>query len=193
MDAGRLRWVIVLSIVGALGVSACSTDSPTPATAPATTATTVLETSTTTTSEAPATTTSTTAAPPTTVNRKAEIEAIFQDLEQRRLTALYEGDEEAFRALFANEAYLERSMEALDLATFASRPTDVKITVEKVLADTGDCATLRVTRDFTSFLGSEAVATSTVVIESVAKTWGYSYETEENPGWTCEGEHPLRQ
>jgi len=40
----------------------------------------------------------------------AEIEAILQDLEERRLDALYRGDEVAYRALFANEAYLEESI-----------------------------------------------------------------------------------
>jgi hypothetical protein len=68
----------------------------------------------TTTESNPATTpttgpTTTTTAPPTTTSapdRLAEIQAIFQDLEERRLDALYRGDVEAFSALFANEAYL---------------------------------------------------------------------------------------
>jgi len=181
--------VIVLSIVGALGVSACSTDSPTPATAPATTATTVLETSTTTTTEAPATTTSTTAAPPTTVNRKAEIEAIFQDLEQRRLTALYEGDEEAFRALFANEAYLETDLESFSLAAFSGAPAAV-VTVIRVRADTVECLASTISLERLDL--EQHTEPHTVVLRPTELGWGYAYVFEGEDGWLCDGPHPLQ-
>lgn len=190
MYAGRIRWVIVLSIVGALGVSACSTDSPTPATAPTTTATTtttVIETSTTTTtSDAPATTT--TVAPTTTIDREAEIEAIFQDLEQRRLTALYEGDEEAFKALFANEAYLERDFESFDLVVFKNEPEAATLRLVEVTFDSGRCIAAVVETQYSDILAGADATTSEFVIELAGGKWGYSFIGE---GWRCEGPHPL--
>ena len=99
---GKLKSVAVLTVV----VAACSS-SGTPATTP------VPDTTTTTVSTIPPTSsTTTTEATTTTVDRLVEIEAIFQDLEERRLQALYDGDREAFRALFANDEYMERSMGA---------------------------------------------------------------------------------
>ena len=105
---GMLRSVAVLTVV----VTACSSGG-TPATTPTSVATT-----TTTTTVPPSSSTTTTEATTTTVDRLAEIEAIFQDLEERRLQALYDGDREAFQALFANDEYMERSMGAFDVVEF---------------------------------------------------------------------------
>ncbi len=99
---GKLKSVAVLTVV----VAACSSGGT-----PATTPKSVTTTTTSTTVPASASTT-TTEATTTTLDRLAEIQAIFQDLEERRLQALYDGDREAFRALFANDEYMERSMGA---------------------------------------------------------------------------------
>ena len=83
-----------------LVVAGCSTTGI-PATVPPSLPPTATTVATTTTTLSP--TTTTTAATTTTVDRVAEIEAIFQDLEERRLQALYEGDKETFKSLFANK------------------------------------------------------------------------------------------
>ncbi|MDK1011588.1 MAG: hypothetical protein QGM48_11095, partial [Actinomycetota bacterium] len=95
----------VLVVASALGVGACTTTGSTPATTPPITA-------------PPATTTTSTPVPSTTsvvettttLDRVAEIQAIFQELEVRRLQAIMDQDEEAFCAVFANEEYEERSV-----------------------------------------------------------------------------------
>ncbi|MFV1970526.1 MAG: hypothetical protein ACC683_05920, partial [Acidimicrobiia bacterium] len=96
----RLAVVVVASI---LVLGACTTVGNSPATAPPATEPPV------TTSTSTATTT-TTLATTTTLDRMAEIQAIFQDLEVRRLQAIMDQDEEAFRSVFANAEYEERSM-----------------------------------------------------------------------------------
>ena len=96
---------VLLGVLVAALLAACTGSESTPATTPTTTA--APSSSTTTSTTAPPTTTTTMEA-----DRLAQIQAIFQDLEERRLDALYRGDVEAFSALFANEAYLERSLEA---------------------------------------------------------------------------------
>lgn len=164
-------------LVGTL-LAACTTTGSTPATTPTPGPTTTVATTTTTT---PPTTTS---AP----DRLAEIQAIFQDLEERRLDALYRGDVEAFSALFANEAYLERSLEALDKVAFIAPPFDVDVVVVSVLADTPGCIAAAVSSDYSRIFESGGVGTSTIVLSPVLGYWGYSYVGE---GWICEGPHPL--
>ena len=78
-----------------LGLGACTTVGSTPATAPP-----ITEAANTTSTS---TTTTTMTAPTTTLDRLTEIQAIFQDLEVRRLQAIMDQDEEAFRSLFAND------------------------------------------------------------------------------------------
>ncbi|HZJ47744.1 MAG TPA: hypothetical protein VFD97_01760, partial [Acidimicrobiia bacterium] len=111
---GMLTRVAVLAVVAA-GCSATGTPATVPSSIPAATtaATTVAVLPTTTTSL-----TTTTGATTTTVDRRSEIEAIFQDLEERRLQALYDGDREAFKALFANDEYRDRSLALFDLVEF---------------------------------------------------------------------------
>jgi hypothetical protein len=171
----------------ALFVGACTAGNSTPATAPETiapAATTTAATTTTSTTLAP---TTVPPAPATTVDRKAEIEAIFQDLEQRRLTALYEGDREAFAALFANDGYLQRSLEAFDLAEFESSPV-VHVAVLDVVVDRQSC--IAVKRQLTR-VDSKEIATPIVgVLEPTETGWGLSFVGE---GWTCDGSHPLEQ
>ena len=126
---GKLKSVAVLTVV----VAACSSGGT-----PATTPRSVTTTTTSTTVPASASTT-TTEATTTTLDRLAEIQAIFQDLEERRLQALYDGDREAFRALFANDEYMERSMGVFDLIEFVAAPDQVMVEVLEVLAQSDQC------------------------------------------------------
>jgi hypothetical protein len=172
-------------VASALLLGACTTTQATPATAPETS-----QPATTTIAVSPATTTTTTAsAPTTTADRTSEIEAIFQDLEQRRLTALYEGDREAFAALFANDAYLQRDRESFDFIEFISEPSSIVVRVEEVFADEPSCIAVNLYTDFRSTLGSESVGNGDVVLERADSGWGYSWAGE---GWRCDGSHPLR-
>jgi len=169
-------------IFGMVAVGCTSTSVP--ATAPPTAPTTAATSTTTTTVAPPSTTVP--AAPITTVDRVAEIEAIFQDLEQRRLDALYRGDREAFSALFANEAYLERDLESFELSSF-DVPPGVSVEVLVVLEDTEGCIAARrvLYRVDLALEGPELIA---VMERTDASDWGFSYVGE---GWACEGSHPL--
>jgi hypothetical protein len=134
----------------------------------------------------PTTTTGTTSASTTTIDRKTEIEAIFQDLEQRRLTALYEGDHEGFAALFANDAYLKRSLEAFDLSEFDSSPV-VQVAVLDVVVDRMGC--IAAERQLSRIDSGETADPTVGVLEPTEAGWGFSFVGE---GWTCDGSHPLQ-
>lgn len=162
-------------------VAACSS-----ANTPATTPTTTEAPSTTASTAAPATTTTTTGAVAN--DRLAEIQAIFQDLEERRLDALYRGDVEAFKALFANEAYMEQDVGSFQLVEFTSRPTLVLVSIDKVVRDDDGCIAIEVLTNYSAFFGPDAEGGRTVVLQPMAEGWGYSYVGE---GWTCDGPHPL--
>jgi hypothetical protein len=164
-------------LVGTL-LASCTTTESNPATTPTTGPTTTVSTTTTT---APPTTTS---AP----DRLAEIQAIFQDLEERRLDALYRGDVEAFSALFANEAYLEQDLQSFDLVEFIAAPENVVIEVTEITFDTADCVAAVVSTDFRSALGAGAKGSGSSVIERKEGEWGFSWVGE---GWACDGPHPL--
>jgi hypothetical protein len=166
-----MRWATRL-LAFVLLVAACS-----PSSQPATTPGTV------------PTTTTTVDATTTTVDRIAEIEAIYQDLEERRLDALYRGDREAFRALFANEAYAEASMGAFDAVSFVAAPEVVVVSVSEILRDDAQCLAIRVNLDESQSLGEAARGEVLDVLQPMADgAWGFSYSGEE---WLCEGPHPL--
>jgi len=133
-------------------------------------------------------TTTTTAATTTTVDRVAEIEAIFQDLEERRLQALYEGDEETFKSLFANKEYMERSLALFGLVEFVDGWTYPDVSVREVLADLPSCIAAVTEADQSVVSPVGGVARGIEVIELADGTWGISYAGE---GWACEGPHPL--
>lgn len=168
-----MRWAArLLPLV--VFAAACSSSQP--ATTPATVATT----------EA---TTTTTVEVTTTLDRIAEIEAIYQDLEERRLDALYRGDREAFRELFANEAYLATSLGLFDLMQFAAPPGGARIDVLAVLRETESCIALETEKDFVGVLvGADGPGVGIEVLERTDSGWGFSYNGE---GWLCEGPHPL--
>jgi hypothetical protein len=165
-------------LVGTL-LAACTGTESTPATTPTMTAPTTTVPITTTTAPPPAT-----SAP----DRLAEIQAIFQDLEERRLDALYRGDVDAFSALFANEAYLEQDLQSFDLVEFIAAPDSVMVEVTEILVDEGQCVAANVRTDFSSALGAEAKGSGGAVIEYKDGKWGYSWVGN---GWVCEGQHPL--
>ena len=148
---GMLFRVVVLALV----VAGCTTEgipATTPSSAPTTTTTVV---ATTTTTLPP--TTATTVATTTTVDRVVEIEAIFQDLEERRLQALYEGDEETFRSLFANKEYLERSLGAFEVVEFEPDWQTPTVVVVEILHDDPVCIAVRTATDFSDvFVGAAA-------------------------------------
>jgi len=121
-------------------------------------------------------------------DRLAQIQAIFQDLEERRLDALYRGDVEAFSALFTNEAYLEQDLQSFELVEFIAAPDDVIVEVTEVLYDHVACAAIRVETDYTQFFGPSGVGQRNVILEASDGGWGFSYVGE---GWECVGPHPL--
>ena len=177
------------TIASALFLGACTASNSTAATAPETiapAATTTVATTTTSSALAP---TTVPPAPATTADRTAEIEAIFQDLEQRRLTALYEGDTAAFEVLFANDAYLERSLGAFEIVDFNERPTAAHVAVLSVLVDSPDCIAAVLAIDAVpELVGSEGTEHTTVLERRTETAWGLSYVGK---GWECSGEHPL--
>ena len=116
---------------------------------------------------------------------------IFRDLEERRLDALYRKDEEAFRALFANEAYLERSLGAFEVVEFQVPPDDLEVILLQVILDEPECLVGRIRVMAIESLGSEADSTVTSILEPVNTHWGFSYAYSELEGWKCDGPHPL--
>jgi hypothetical protein len=178
---GKLSRMVVLMLVGA-GCTSTGTPATVPSSLPATTTTAVV----TTTTLPPSTTT--TAATTTRVDRVADIEAIFQDLEERRLQALYEGDEEAFKSLFANNEYMQRSLALFDLVEFVADWTSPDISVLDVLADLPTCIAVVTEADHSVVSPAGGIARGIEVIELVEGIWGISYAGE---GWACDGPHPF--
>ena len=163
-----MRWARFFGV--GLLLAACSATS-TPATTPTFVPTT--------------TTTTTTSGPTTTVDRVAEIEAIYQDLEQRRLDALYQGNQVAFRAVHVENGYLEENMEAFELAEFDGPPI-VDVEVLRVVHDGAECIALeyRVHRPDRGTTSSPAIT----VLEALDGVWLISYV---GSGWECDGPHPF--
>jgi hypothetical protein len=152
-----------------------------PATAPTTTRATTSTT-------IPATkSTSTTASPSTTIDRFVEITAIFEDLERRRLQAIYDQNESAFRALYANTEYETQSLIAFEAAIVID-PTAFRTKDLVVLYSSDSCIAVEVIRDYSGALQGGGLTTKTQVIEQNAGGWGYSWIGE---GWLCDGPHPL--
>ena len=178
---GKLFQASALILIVA-GCTAVGTPATTPPSVPTTAATTVVPPTT-----LPPTTT-TTAATTTTVDRIAEIQAIFQDLEERRLQALYEGDTETFKSLFANKEYLQRSLALFDLVEFIDQPQPGRVHVLKILHEGPECLSAEVETRYQGVLEEGVNAVKTVVLESVGGHWGISYTGE---GWACEGPHPF--
>ncbi len=164
-----------------LVLGACTTVGNSPATAPPATEPPV-------TTSTSTTTTTTTLATTTTLDRVAEIQAIFQDLEVRRLQAIMDQDEEAFRSVFANAEYEERSMVLLDDVTVID-PQAVMFTVTEVFSDGPDCIAVDAVVDASlAIQGGGVSAGRDHVIEVSESSWGLSWVGD---GWRCVGPHPF--
>jgi hypothetical protein len=134
------------------------------------------------------TTTTTAVATTTTLDRIAEIQAIFQDLERRRLQAIMDQDEEAFRAVFANAEYEERSMVEMDLVEVVD-PDAEGFRVTEIHADGSFCIAVGAVVDASKqTIGGGVTDDSDYVIEFVDGEWGFSWV---GSGWRCDGPHPF--
>ena len=173
------RVLVALGVV----VSGCTTTSNAPATTPSTTA----ATSETTISPGSVVTT-TNVETSTTVDRLTEIAAIFEDIERRRLQAIYDQDEPAFRSLYANAEFLSRSLQLLEVVVFIRSPEAVDISVDAVLADLPTCLTAQVVTDLTGITLGGGRAAKQQTLEYTGQNWGISYVGDD---WRCEGPHPL--
>jgi hypothetical protein len=169
----------VLLLASILGLGACTTLRSSPATTPP-----IVEPPATTTATATTTMPTTT----TTLDRIAEIQAIFQDLEVRRLQAIMDQDEEAFRSLFANREFAERSMLELDRVEVVD-PLAGAFKVVDVFTEGALCIAVGAVVDAsTSTEGGGVGEGADYVIELVEDHWGYSWVGE---GWRCDGPHPF--
>ena len=178
-----MRYRITLGLVAvAVATGGCTSSGTSPATAPPTTH----RVSSTSSTDAP-TTPPTTVATTTTLDRVAQIQAIFQDLEQRRLAAIRDQDEVAFRSLYANDMYLEQSMMAFE-SVAVTEPDAFRTLSFEILTETDSCVAAFVRRDYTNALPSGSTTERVIVLERAAEIWGFSWIGE---GWSCEGRHPL--
>jgi len=177
----RIAAVVFVSAAIAGG---CTAAGSTPATAPPITiATSVAPTTslTPTSTKTPETT--------TTTDRLTEIQAIFEDLERRRLQAIYDHDEEAFRSLYANPEYLERSMVLMDVVEISDADA-VSISIESLEADRPTCIAALLDVDTREAIENGTRALNVYVVERTGFGWGLSWVGE---GWACDGPHPLSQ
>jgi hypothetical protein len=183
------RGLFVTTLAGLVLSAACSDSTQqSAATAPPTSDATTTTTIAATTSSAPPTTNTTV---PEAAARLAEVEEIFRDLEFRRLDALYRNDEEAFRALFANEAYLEESLGALDLElpfNGAPAPGLLNYITFEILVDTEDCLAASTRVIAPEVLEGESDLGVTVLTRRDDGSWGFAFV---GSGWLCNGPHPL--
>jgi len=171
-------------VASAIVAAACTAAGSTPATAPPTPETTT--TATVTPSTAPTTTVDVSTT--TTVDRLSEIQAIFEDLERRRLQALFSGDRDAFGGLFTDTPYRKKSLDAFDQAA-SGQPPDLKIRILEVLRDDAKC--LVFVASTTSSLSTGPPLTDTTTLQPLNKGWGYAYVEAGRGDWLCEGPHPL--
>lgn len=164
-------------------IAGCTTTSNAPATAPPTT-----EISSPTTALPPAPAMTTTTVTTTTVDRVAEIAAIFEDIERRRLQAIFDQNEAAFRALYANTEFLRQSLQLFELVIFLASPANADVTVTHILADSVDCVTAVVVTDLTGITVGGGAAGKQQTLEYTSEGWGISYVGED---WACDGPHPF--
>jgi hypothetical protein len=180
-----MRYRIAALTLGFVALTAaCTTANGTPATAPS-----VPETLATTAAPPPTTTpvVVTTEITTTTVDRLSEIQAIYEDLEHRRLQAIYDQDEDAFRGLYANEDYLLLELEAYSVVKVTD-PDGMSLSVITLAKDTPSCIAAVVRIDATTAFVGGAPYETTIVLEGLDSGWGYSWVGGE---WECVGSHPL--
>ena len=178
-----MRHRIAALVLGFAALAAgCTTATGTPATAP-----TIPATLAPTTTVPPPTTTTVTLATTTTVDRLSEIQAIFEDLEHRRLQAIYDQDEAVFRSLYANAEYLHLDLEAFD-AVKVIDPAGVSLSIIDVSSDTESCIAAVVHIEAESAFEGGISYETTIVVQGNEAGWGYSWVGED---WACDGPHPL--
>jgi hypothetical protein len=121
------------------------------------------------------------------MDRVAEIAAIFEDIERRRLQAIFDQDEAAFRAVHANDEYEEESLVAMDLVVVTD-PNAVRVEILEVFVDTPTCIAVEATWDRSTAIEGGGIASVEQVLERRDDGWGYSWV---GTGWRCDGSHPL--
>jgi ABC-type transport system substrate-binding protein len=133
-------------------------------------------------------TTTTTVATTTTVDRLAEIQAIYEDLEHRRLQAIFDQDEEAFRSVYANVEYLRESLQLFDTIVFLESPGLYPVQVLEIITDEANCVSAIVQTDLTAITEGGQLAVKQQAIQLKETGWGISYTGED---WNCVGPHPF--
>jgi hypothetical protein len=177
----RYRTIVVLIVVAAC-IGGCTTAANVQATAPSSTAPITLATTT-----MPPTPTSTSASPTTTVDRVTEVTRIFEDLERRRLAAIYSGDLDAFTAVYARASFLEENRDTIALVQVID-PAAVSTMSLQIVSDGPSCIAARIERDYSRAIQRGGIAQHVYVIERIDDAWGLSWVGE---GWACVGPHPL--
>ena len=178
--------IAALTLGFAAFTAACTPTSGTPATAPPVpgtlaTTTTQLATTTSTATVAEAITT-------TTIDRLSEIQAIYEDLEHRRVNALWSTDRDSFVSLFVDNAYKEESLRALDVVE-PGDPPRLCIDSSRVIKDEPGCL---VFVESTTIADSENPPTEhTVTLQPTQDGGGYAYVSDGPGGWLCTEPHPL--
>jgi hypothetical protein len=181
-----MRYRIAALTLGFVALTAaCTTANGTPATAPS-----VPEALATTAAPPPTTTpvVVTTEITTTTVDRLSEIQAIYEDLEHRRVNALWSADADSFVSLFVDNAYREESLRALDFVE-PGDPPDLIIDIIRIIKDDPGCL---VFVERTAIAASENPPTEqTVTLQPTQDGWGYAYVSDGPGGWLCTDPHPL--
>lgn len=133
-------------------------------------------------------TVATTLATSTTLDRLAEVEAIVQDLEERRLDALYRRDLEALRELYASEGLYEQTVAIIDeLALREGTRVDVQVT--DLLVDKSNCLAAQLDFRYREVSGQTEVEPVLTVLQLTdSNAWGFAYYGE---GWLCNGPNPM--
>lgn len=179
----RMSIRVMLALVALAGIAVGCTatgDTPVPPTNAATTTSSF-------TPGSVVTTTSSTTVAPTTIDRVAEITAIFEDLERRRLQAILDQDEEAFRVLFANDEYLRESLRTMELVVVID-PMAAVLVDSEVFEDSDVCIGINATWDLTRAIEGGGVGTDDYILEPTPDGWGFSWVGR---GWRCDRPHPL--
>lgn len=176
---------ITVVLVAVACVGGCTTTGSTPATAPDPTAPAPISTTAT---ASPSTSTE----PPTTsttVDRLTEIQAIFDELEVRRLAAIKSQQIDDYNEVFANDEYKSRSSEAFELVEVLDEVA-FRTTAIRLLADGETCIAAELTRDMEQAIAGGREATTVWVLEKRGDSgeWGLSWIGE---GWACDGPHPF--
>lgn len=175
---------ITLGLVAvAVAAGGCTSTGTSPATAPPTTERVASSTTTHATTTPP-----TTAATTATIDRTTEVQAIFEDLEQRRLAAIHTGDTETFLSLFADTPYRERSLAVFDHVEPGPVP-DITVEIIEVLRDDAECLAIYYKAEVSeSDQVSEAATVVLSITDGIPK---YAFTNSGRGGWQCDGPHPL--